>query len=63
MERDALPPAEFETQLQDFGSAAKHLQQAIQPTDLKSEQVLLSKRLDDCEAQMRPSSSNAITSH
>ncbi len=41
--------AEFETQLNDFQSAAKHLRQALEFTDLRSEQALLSKRLEECE--------------
>ena len=41
--------AEFETQLNDFQAAAKHLRKALEFTDLKSEQVLLSKRLRECE--------------
>lgn len=46
--------AEFEAQLNDFPSAATHLGRALQLTDLKSEQLLLSRRLLDCEAQARP---------
>ncbi|MBI5384534.1 MAG: sigma-70 family RNA polymerase sigma factor [Verrucomicrobia bacterium] len=41
--------AEFEAQLEDFPSAADHLRQALQFTDVKSEQALLSKRLQECE--------------
>ena len=51
--------AEFETQLQDYESAAAHLRQAIQLTQLKSEQSLLSKRLQDCKEQMLRLSTNA----
>lgn len=43
---------EFKAQLNDFESAASHLRRAIQLTDLKSEQSLLSKRLHNCEEQM-----------
>jgi len=43
--------AEFETQLNDFQAAARHLRKALQLTDLESEQSLLSKRLQDCEEQ------------
>jgi len=41
--------AEFETQLNDFQSAARHLRRALEFADLKSEQSLLSKRLQECE--------------
>jgi RNA polymerase sigma-70 factor (ECF subfamily) len=41
--------AEFESQLNDYQAAAKHLRRALQLTDVKSEQSLLSKRLQDCE--------------
>jgi predicted RNA polymerase sigma factor len=43
--------AEFETQLNDFESAADHLRKAIQLTEIKSEQLLLSNRLRDCKEQ------------
>jgi RNA polymerase sigma-70 factor (ECF subfamily) len=43
--------AEFESQLNDYQAAAKHLRQALKFTELKSEQSLLSKRLKDCEEQ------------
>ncbi len=45
--------AEFEAQLENFSSAAGHLRRAIQLTELKSEQSLLSKRLKDCEDQLQ----------
>jgi len=41
--------AEFEAQLNDFSTAAGHLRKALQLTELKSEQTLLSKRLRECE--------------
>jgi RNA polymerase sigma factor (sigma-70 family) len=41
--------AQFEAQLNHFRSAAEHLRKAIQLTGLKSEQLLLSNRLRDCE--------------
>jgi len=41
--------AEFQTQLENFQTAAEHLRKAIELTDLKSEQSLLTKRLRDCE--------------
>jgi RNA polymerase sigma-70 factor (ECF subfamily) len=44
--------AEFEAQIGGFQSAAEHLRKALRLTDLKSEQVLLSKRLKDCEEKM-----------
>ncbi len=43
--------AEFESQLNDFQAAAKHLRKALEFVELKSEQSLLSKRLRDCEEQ------------
>jgi RNA polymerase sigma-70 factor (ECF subfamily) len=43
--------AEFESELNEFQSAATHLRRAIQLTELKSEQVLLSRRLRDCIAR------------
>jgi RNA polymerase sigma factor (sigma-70 family) len=42
--------AEFESQLKDFQAAANHLRKALQLTELRSEQSLLSRRLRDCEA-------------
>lgn len=42
--------AEFEAQLKDFQAAANHLRKALQLTEMKSEQSLLSRRLRDCEA-------------
>jgi RNA polymerase sigma factor (sigma-70 family) len=47
--------AEFNTQLNNFDSAAEHLRKAIQLTGLKSEQQLLSERLKQCEARSEPS--------
>lgn len=41
--------AEFESQLNDYQAAARHLRKALEFTELKSEQSLLSKRLRDCE--------------
>lgn len=41
--------AEFETSLKNFRIAASHLRKAIQLTEIKSEQALLSKRLRACE--------------
>jgi len=41
--------AQFEAQLNHFQSAAEHLRKAIQLTGVKSEQLLLSNRLRDCE--------------
>jgi predicted RNA polymerase sigma factor len=43
--------AEFEVELNNFQSAAQHLRKALQLTELKSEQSLLSNRLKDCEEQ------------
>lgn len=43
--------AEFESQLNDFQAAARHLRKALEFTELKSEQSLLSRRLRDCEAR------------
>ena len=42
---------EFETQLNNFQAAANHLRKAIQLTELKSEQALLSSRLKECANQ------------
>jgi RNA polymerase sigma-70 factor (ECF subfamily) len=41
--------AEFEIQLGEFRSAAEHLRKAIELTNIKSEQSLLSNRLSECE--------------
>jgi RNA polymerase sigma-70 factor (ECF subfamily) len=41
--------AEFESQLNDYQAAAKHLRKALEFTDLTSEQSFLSKRLQECE--------------
>lgn len=43
---------EFEKQLKNFHAAAKHFRKALQLTELKSEQLFLSKRLQDCEEQV-----------
>jgi RNA polymerase sigma factor (sigma-70 family) len=48
--------AEFEAQLNKFQVAASHLRKALQLTELKSEQSLLSKRLRDCEKRGRATS-------
>jgi len=45
--------ADFEAQLRNFQAAASHLRKAIELTDLKSEQTLLSKRLRECEEELR----------
>ena len=45
--------AEFESQLNDYQAAARHLRKALEFTELTSEQSLLSKRLRDCEKQIR----------
>jgi RNA polymerase sigma-70 factor (ECF subfamily) len=42
--------AEFESQLRSFESAANHLRQALKLAELKSEQALLQKRLQECES-------------
>jgi RNA polymerase sigma-70 factor (ECF subfamily) len=42
--------AEFEAQLDNFQAAADHLRKALQLTEVRSEQLFLSKRLRDCEA-------------
>jgi predicted RNA polymerase sigma factor len=41
---------EFEAQLNHFEAAATHFRKAMQLTDIKSEQNLLSERLDVCLA-------------
>ena len=43
---------EFEKQLKNFHAAATHFRKALQLTELKSEQLFLSKRLQDCEEQV-----------
>jgi RNA polymerase sigma-70 factor (ECF subfamily) len=43
--------AEFEAQLNDFQAAVVHLRKAIQLTEVRSEQSLLSSRLRDYEVQ------------
>ncbi len=45
--------AEFEAELEEFEAAADHLRKAIRLTDLKTEQVFLSKRLKGCEERSR----------
>jgi len=40
--------AEFESQLDNPKAAANHLRKALELTDLKSEQLLLSRRLEEC---------------
>jgi RNA polymerase sigma-70 factor (ECF subfamily) len=45
--------AEFESQLCAYQSAATHLRRALQLAELKSEQTLLSRRLQECERDMR----------
>jgi len=45
--------AEFETELGDYQAAAKHLRQALEFAELESEQVLLARRLDECENRGR----------
>jgi RNA polymerase sigma factor (sigma-70 family) len=40
---------EFEKQLNNFQEAASHFRKALQLTELKSEQLFLSKRLRDCQ--------------
>jgi RNA polymerase sigma factor (sigma-70 family) len=47
---------EFEAQLKNFPAAATHLRRAMELTELKSEQSLLSKRLQECESQMHEAS-------
>ena len=46
--------ADFEAQLRNFQAAASHLRKAIELTDLKSERMLLSKRLQECEEKVAP---------
>lgn len=43
--------AEFESQLQNHESAAKHLRKALELAELKSEQALLARRLEEAELQ------------
>lgn len=43
--------AEFESQLNDYQAAAKHLRKALEFADLESEQVFLTKRLQVFEGQ------------
>jgi RNA polymerase sigma-70 factor (ECF subfamily) len=43
--------AEFEAQLGNHEAAANHLRKAIKLTDIKSEQDLLARRLQECEAR------------
>ena len=42
--------AEFEMQLKDFPTAAEHLRQAIDHTDLPTEKTFLTQRLRECES-------------
>jgi RNA polymerase sigma-70 factor (ECF subfamily) len=44
--------AEFEMQLRDFPTAAGHLRQAIENTELESERSFLSERLRECETAL-----------
>jgi len=44
--------AEFEAQLNKMQAAATHFRKSLELTEIKSEQLFLSKRLDDCEAQL-----------
>jgi len=48
--------AEFESQLNDYQAAAKHLRKALEFTALESEQSLLSKRLQECEERWQRAS-------
>ena len=43
---------EFEEQLEQYEKAASHFRKALALTDLKSEQTLLAKRLQDCEGRL-----------
>ncbi|HEY1172427.1 MAG TPA: sigma-70 family RNA polymerase sigma factor [Verrucomicrobiae bacterium] len=43
--------ADFEVQLSRFASAGDHLRKALELTEVKSEQSLLTKRLQECEQQ------------
>ena len=45
--------AEFESQLNDYQAAARHLRKALEFTEQKSERSLLSQRLGDFEKQGR----------
>lgn len=44
--------AEFEMQLKDFPTAAEHLREAINNTDLATEKTFLTKRLRECESAL-----------
>jgi RNA polymerase sigma factor (sigma-70 family) len=44
---------EFEAQLNEFQKAVVYLRKALELTQLKSEQTLLARRLQDCEEQVR----------
>jgi RNA polymerase sigma-70 factor (ECF subfamily) len=44
--------AEFEMQLKDFPTAAEHLRQAIENTELTTEKSFLSERLRECETAL-----------
>ncbi|MCI0745240.1 MAG: sigma-70 family RNA polymerase sigma factor [Verrucomicrobia subdivision 3 bacterium] len=43
--------AEFENELQEFDAAAGHLRNALKLTELRSEQLLLRRRLESCAEQ------------
>jgi RNA polymerase sigma-70 factor (ECF subfamily) len=43
--------AEFEFELHNFRAASSHLRKAMQLTEIRSEQLLLSRRLQDCESR------------
>ena len=43
--------AELEWQLSDYTAATEHFRQALKLTEVKSEQLFLSKRLRECEEQ------------
>jgi len=45
--------AEFESQLNDWPAAARHLRKALEFTEQKAERTLLTQRLDDYEKQGR----------
>lgn len=46
---------EFESRLENSEAAAGHFRKSLQLAEIKSEQMFLSKRLQDCEEQMRAS--------
>ncbi len=45
--------AEFETQRANFAAAVRHLHQALEFTELASEQAFLTERLRECEVQLQ----------